>query len=158
MRNQRRTAALVTLLLLASYGCADPIAPQDFDDRVRARDMSTSIIVDLGPVVDAAMIETMPNPMPDAMPIPTDDPDSEVDMGLVPVEMDAERPAPVGDPACETFADCLAACADPDCARACRDSAPAESAALYDAIYRCGMENACVDPGGVLNEDCMAEA
>lgn len=60
-----------------------------------------------------------------------------------------------GDPDCATLAGCLAGCDDIDCSRGCRERAPAESGALYDAIFTCARESGCTEPGGGVDEACM---
>ncbi len=61
----------------------------------------------------------------------------------------------MGDADCRALDTCLRGCGDPECSRMCREVAPAEAGALYDAIFACARESGCTEPGGGLNEPCM---
>ncbi len=130
-----RYCLIVALTWPLAYGCAE----------------GTSDVVEVGepdfsaPVLGRRDMQMLPPPPMDA------------GMEIIPVvdagdpvgpAMDAAPMGPMGDPACESLADCLSACNTGPCAQMCREMAPAESSARYDAIFACGRDQGCGEPGG----------
>ncbi len=112
-------------------------------------------IRDIGPAVVLDMF--VPREMGNDDPIDVgtdDDPDGSIADDAAPV-VDMAPPVERGDADCRALDACLRACGDADCSRRCREMAPPEGAALYDAIFICARESGCTEPGGALNEVCM---
>ena len=71
------------------------------------------------------------------------------------MEADMGTPRPQGDEACIALAQCLSGCEEADCSLLCRNQASDEAKMLYDAIFACGSQHACNEPGGAYNVECM---
>lgn len=143
------TFAVIAAVMVGGWGCTPAGGESEDPEDGAVRDVQPM----LGRL-DAA--PPIPEETPDAG-APGDDRGVEGDGG--PVEDAAPDVADLsdGDPDCAILAACLMACDDGECSGRCRDSAPAESGELYDAIYDCGRANGCNEPGGGFDDDCIAE-
>ena len=132
---------ILSVMTLLTGGCAGTDEAVDFVD-AQPRDADRRVVIDayvppamdggMGPAADAGSLDTGPAG-PDAAPLP------------------------MGDPGCQALDACLDGCQDADCSLNCRNQATAESRTLYDAMFSCGTQNACHEPGGAYNTECMNE-
>ena len=137
-----RSWFVVVLVLPLTVGCAQGLSDGD----------GSVVKIDAAPPVLGGRDMQAPSPPPadgGMTPMMQDD------QGGPAMVVDAAAPRPMGDPACAQLADCLTACNSGPCAQMCRETAPVESSARYDAIFACGRDQGCAQPGGGFDDDCM---
>ena len=155
MKHAMKTLNL-TLFVFAvtGFGCAGSEEAEPPPQNFSVRDASARILLDggiLNPQVDQGLsgsdgLDVGVTSVGDGgMPSPQD----------MAIEQDAAPPS--GDPACQTLAECLAGCSEPECSLACRMAATDTATQMYDAIFACASTNECNRPGGGYDQTCMNE-